>query len=66
VWTAGSLVQAAYAAPGAPFGAPEDVSAGGAADAARAAFPRTGAQPVAVWRTQQAGRARVQEAVRSG
>ena len=25
VWTAGSLVQAAYAAPGAPFGPPEDV-----------------------------------------
>ena len=63
VWSTASLVQAAYAGPGAPFGAPEDVGTG---DAARAAFPGAGAQPVVVWRTQQAGRTRVQEAVRSG
>ena len=63
VWTTASLVQAAYGAPGSPFGAPEDVGTG---DAARAAFPRAGAQPVVVWRTQQAGRARVQETARSG
>jgi hypothetical protein len=66
VWTAGSLVQAAYAAPGAPFGPPEDVSAGGEADAARAAFPRAGAQPVVVWRTHRPGGTNVQEAARTG
>ena len=63
VWTAGSLVQAAYAAPGAPFGPPEDVAAG---EAARAAFPRAGAQPVLVWRIRRAGGTNVQEAARSG
>ena len=66
VWTAGSVVQAAYAAPGAAFGPPEDVSAGGEADAARAAFPRAGAQPVAVWRTHRAAGTNVQEAARTG
>ena len=66
VWTAGSAVQAAYAAPGAAFGPPEDVSTDGEADAARAAFPRAGAQPVVVWRTRRAGGTNVQEAARSG
>ena len=50
VWASGPLVQAAYAAPGSPFGAPEDIAAG---DAARAAFPRAGAQPVVVWRASR-------------
>ena len=63
VWTAGPRVQAAYAAPGAPFGPPEDVGSG---DAARAAFPRPGAQPVVVWRTQRPAGTLVQEAARSG
>ncbi|MEO8689511.1 MAG: hypothetical protein ABI611_15030 [Solirubrobacteraceae bacterium] len=63
VWTAGSLVQAAYAGPGAPFGPPEDIGVG---DAARAAFPRAGAGPVVVWRAQRGGRTLVQQAARSG
>ncbi len=66
VWTTGALVQAAYAAPGAPFGPPEDVSAGGEADAARAAFSRAGAPPAFVWRTHRAGGTNVQEAARTG
>ena len=63
VWTAGPLLQAAYAAPSAPFGPPEYVASG---EAARAAFPRAGAQPVIAWRALRAGRALVQVAARSG
>jgi hypothetical protein len=66
VWTAGLVVQAAYAPPGPAFGPPENVSSGGEADAARAAFPRAGVQPVVVWRTHRAGGTSVQEAARTG
>jgi hypothetical protein len=63
VWTAGSAVQAAYAPPGPAFGPPEDVGTG---DAARAAFPGAGAQPVVVWRAPRGGESVVQESARSG
>jgi hypothetical protein len=63
VWTVGPLVQAAYAAPGGAFGPLEDIAAG---EAARAAFPRPGAQPVVVYRARRGERNLVQEAARSG
>jgi hypothetical protein len=62
-WRAGPLLQAAYAAPAAPFGPPEDIATG---EAARAAFPRPGAQPVVVYRARRGERNLVQESARSG
>ena len=64
VWTAGSLVQAAYAAPGAPFGPPEDVAAPATRPAPRSRAPARSPSSCGA-RSAPAGTL-VQEAARSG